>query len=77
MASDVRRRATQTTSAGPASLAISYDNSARKTFTTATLANNPPVVVTATFDANGNGIGLSGAGTTAVTTISSTATVCR
>jgi hypothetical protein len=32
--------------------------------------------VTTTFDANGNVIGLNGAGTTAVTTIISTATVC-
>jgi len=67
---------TQTRGAGLSAISISYDNAVRKTFTTRSLGNNAPVVVTTTFDANGNVIGLNGAGTTAVTTIISTATVC-
>jgi hypothetical protein len=70
---------TLATAAGTASVSISYDNAARTSVTTVRLGSNPPALVTASYDANGNQVGISEptTGTTAVTTIQSTATLCR
>jgi hypothetical protein len=68
---------TVTSAAGVISMSLSYDNAARKT--TLTVGSNPGAVAITTFDANGNSIGISApqTGTTAVTTIRSTTTVCQ
>lgn len=66
---------TQTGRAGPISWSFSYDNSTRIKTSTSIL-NGVPTAVSTTFDVNGNVIGISGAGTTSVTTVLSTATVC-
>jgi hypothetical protein len=59
------------------SVSLSYDDAARKM--TLTLGGNPANAAVTTFDANGNSIGISSqqTGTTAVTTIHSTTTVCQ
>jgi len=59
------------------SVSLAYDNAARKT--TLTLGGNPASATVTTFDANGNSIGITNqqTGTTAVTTVHSTTTVCQ
>jgi hypothetical protein len=80
MAWDGFGRPTAGTSVSGANLtswAFSYNNSARIKTQTSILNGGTPIVVTTTFDVNGNVIGINGAGTTVVTTILSTSTVCR
>jgi hypothetical protein len=68
---------TSVSGANRTSWSFSYDNSARIKTQASILNGGAPTVVTTTFDVNGNVIGMNGAGTTVVTTILSTATVCR
>jgi hypothetical protein len=80
MAWDGFGRPTAGTSVSGANLtswSFSYANSARIKTQTSILNGGAPTVVTTTFDVNGNVIGINGAGTTVVTTVLSTATVCR
>jgi YD repeat-containing protein len=79
MAWDGFGRPTAGTSVSGANLtswSFSYANSARIKTQTSILNGGAPTVVTTTFDVNGNAIGMNGPGTTVVTTILSTATVC-